>query len=140
MSERGLRIRGHHLICLQFFHGQGYSAEFARNLFHVIDRLTRGEKGTVVIGADDVCSACVYLEDGRCAQEPDSQEAIRTLDALALDMLGLEPGQEFEWGVTTLSVQRILERWRMLACDGCEWEEVCSPLIDLIEGFPAAPR
>lgn len=135
MTERGPRIRGHHLICLQYFHGEGYSPEFARNLFHVIDRLARGEKGTVVVGIDDVCVACPALAKGQCAQEPESEEAIRTLDALALELLELEPGQEFEWGVATLSVQRFIERWRVLACAGCEWEEECRPLIDLTAGY-----
>ncbi len=135
MSERGVRIRGHHVICLQFFHGEGYSAEFAMNLFRVIDSLTQGAKGTVVIGPDDVCAACPALKDGHCAQEPDSEEAIRVLDALALEMLELDAGEEFEWGAATLSVQRVLERWRALACGGCEWEEACRPLIDLAAGY-----
>jgi hypothetical protein len=68
VSERSLRIRGHHLICLQFFHGEGYSPEFVRILFNVIDRLARGEKGIVVIGADDVCAACPALAKGQCAR------------------------------------------------------------------------
>jgi uncharacterized protein len=135
VTERGPRIRGHHLICLQYFHGEGYSPEFARNLFSIIDRLARGEKGTVVVGVDDVCAACPALAKGQCAQEPESEEAIRTLDALALELLELEPGQEFEWGVATLSVQRFIERWRVLACAGCEWEEECRPLIDLTAGY-----
>lgn len=136
VNGRGPRIRGHHLICLQFFHGEGYSPKFVHNLFHVIDRFTHGATGTVVIGPDDVCAACPALENGRCAQEPDSEEAIRVLDALALEMLELEADEEFDWGVATLSVQRILERWRALACDGCDWEEVCRPLIDQTAGYP----
>lgn len=135
MNERGLRIRGHHLICLQYFHGEGYSPEFVRNLFSVIQRLVHGEKATVVVGPDDVCAACPALADGQCAQEPENEEAIRILDQLALEMLELEPGQEFEWGPTTLSVQRFIERWRALACEGCEWEEQCRPLIDLTAGY-----
>ena len=130
MSERGLRIRGHHLICLQYFHGQGYSPEFVRNLFRIVDRLALGEKATVIVGPDDVCAACPALAEGRCAQEPENEQAIRILDALALEMLELQPDTEFEWGVATLSVQRIMERWRALACEGCEWEEKCRPLID----------
>lgn len=135
MTERGLRIRGHHLICLQFYHAQGYSPEFARNLFRIIDRFTRGEKGIAVIGHDDVCAACPALAQGRCAQEPDNEDAIRVLDALAIEMLELQAGEEFEWGVATLSVQRVIERWRALACEGCEWEEACRPLIDETAGY-----
>lgn len=131
-----MRIRGHHIICLQFFHGQGYSQEFVRNLFQVIQRLATGGKAVAVVGPDDVCAACPALAKGQCAQEPESEEAVRVLDALAMEMLELEPDQEFEWGTATLSVQRFIDRWRALACDGCEWEEQCRPLIDLTEGYP----
>ncbi|MDF1542886.1 MAG: DUF1284 domain-containing protein [Anaerosomatales bacterium] len=135
MSERGLRIRGHHLICLQYFHGQGYSPEFAHHLFTIVDRFTRGEKGVAVVGPDDVCIACPSYALEQCAQEPESEHAIRVLDALALEMLELDEGQEFEWGVATLSVQRIIERWRALACEGCGWEEQCRALIDQTAGY-----
>ncbi len=131
-----MRIRGHHIICLQFFHGQGYSQEFVRSLLRVIQQLATGAKAVAVVGPDDVCTACPALAEGRCAQEPESEEAVRVLDALAMEMLELEPDQEFEWGTATLSVQRFIERWRALACDGCEWEDQCLPLIDLTEGYP----
>jgi len=136
MNERGVRMRGHHIICLQYFHGQGYSREFVRNLFQVLQRLATGEKAIVVTGPDDICAACPALAEGHCAQEPDDEAAIRVLDALAMEMLELKPDQEFEWGTAALSVQRFIERWRALACHGCEWEEECRPLIDLTAGYP----
>jgi len=52
-----VRLRGHHLICLQFFRGEGYSPEFVENLAHVITNAT--ESGALVVaGADRVCAAC----------------------------------------------------------------------------------
>lgn len=138
MTAHGPRIRGHHLICLQFFHSQGFSADFGHHLFRLIERMTRGERGVLVIGHDDVCSACPSLAGGRCAQEPDDEHAISILDTLACEMLELTPGEEFEWGVATLSVLRVIERWRALACDGCEWEDACRPLIEQALGQPSS--
>ncbi|MDY0088543.1 MAG: DUF1284 domain-containing protein [Coriobacteriia bacterium] len=139
MDDNTVRIRGHHLVCMQFLHAEVYSAEFGHHLFGIIDRMSRGAPSTVVIGPDDVCAGCPARKSGTCAQEPDSEDAIRVLDALACEMLDLTPGEEFEWGVTSLSVQRILERWRALACDGCEWESRCRPLMDRATGQVRAP-
>ncbi len=135
MSGRGPRIRGHHLICLQFFHGQGFSVDYARNLFHVIDRLTT-EAGEIVVGPDDVCAACTSLQDGRCSREPEGEDEVRILDALALELLDLAPGDSFNYGEISVWVPRILERWHSLACDGCDWEAQCAPLISLSTRFP----
>lgn len=134
----GPRIRGHHLICLQFYHSQGFTSEFGHHLLRLIERMTGGEKGVLVVGHDDVCLACPALADGQCAQEPDDDHAISVLDTLACEMLELTPGEEFEWGVATLSVHRVMERWRALACDGCEWEEPCRPLIEQALGQPSS--
>ena len=130
MSESGPRLRGHHLICLQFVHGGGHTAEFARNVLRTIARLTE-ETGTVVAGADDLCDACPWLVDGVCVNENEGEDAVRILDALALQLLGLNPGDSFDYGTTSASVTRVLEQWRELACAGCPSEEVCAPLIDL---------
>ncbi len=135
MNARGPRIRGHHLICLQFFHGEGYAPAYVRNLFDVIRRLTE-EGGRIVTGPDDVCAACPSLVDGRCSREPEGEEEIRILDSLALELLGLKAGDDFDYGEVSVWVPRILDRWHMLACDGCEWEANCRPLISLNTRFP----
>lgn len=130
MSDNAVRIRGHHLICLQFMHAEVYSPEFGQHLFRLIDRMVLGAPCTVVVGPDDLCPACPAHKSGVCAQDPEAEGELSVLDALACEMLELAPGEPFDWGVTALSVQRVLERWRALACDGCAWEERCRPLIE----------
>ena len=46
-------------------HGKGHSAEFARNVIGVLERLT-DSPGTVVAGPDDLCARCPALKDGIC--------------------------------------------------------------------------
>jgi uncharacterized protein len=124
-----VRLRGHHLICLQFFRGEGYSEEFVENLGHVIDRAT-GEPALIVAGIDNVCAACPELgPDSRCASESAGGEAeIVRIDELALEVLGTSTGER-------MSLPEARDRleadafgvgvWRAGACDGCAWESVC---------------
>lgn len=124
-----VRLRGHHLICLQFFRGEGYSQEFVGNLAHAIERAT-GERALIVSGADSVCAACPELgSDSRCASESAGGEVeIARIDELALEILGASTGER-------LSLPEARERleadamgvgmWRASACDGCAWEGVC---------------
>jgi len=46
------KLRGHHLICLNFFRGEGYSEDFIKNIYSVMKK----EKVEIVKGADDVCA------------------------------------------------------------------------------------
>lgn len=122
-------LRGHHLICLQFFRGEGYSATYVENLTRVIER-TAESPALIVAGPDAVCAACPELgADGLCAStDAGGEEEIRRIDTLALGVLGIEPRAT----MTLAEARRRLAadaigvgRWRAEACEGCTWETVC---------------
>ncbi len=126
-----VRLRGHHLICLQFFRGEGYSDDFVANLEHVIGH-AESAPALIVPGVDNVCAACPELgTDSRCASEgAGGEDEIARIDALACDVLGVAPGDR-------LSLEAARERleadaigvgtWRADACHGCTWELICEP-------------
>ncbi|MDZ4180336.1 MAG: DUF1284 domain-containing protein [Coriobacteriia bacterium] len=126
-----VRIRGHHLVCLQFFHGAGYSAEFVMNLIRVMESL-QDHRLEIVDGFDDVCGACPSSGGDMCSLEPDGDEGIRRLDSIALDLLGMEPGSILDFADVRDAIPPMLDRWRAMACDGCGWEDVCAPAIDIV--------
>jgi hypothetical protein len=124
------QLRGHHLICLQFYRGEGYSDEFVTNL----DRVRNDAVDTpaiIVSGPDHVCAACPGLgADGTC-QHPDTGEAeALRIDALALQLVDAAIGE-------TLSLTQVhsrlaadpaaRERWRAESCATCLWEITCEP-------------
>jgi hypothetical protein len=126
MSDGPLRLRGHHLVCLQFYRGEGYSDAYVENLTRIVERAAT-ERVVIVDGADDVCAACPGLSaQGVC--EDAGEELVGGLDGLALAVLGAEPGD----ALTLPEAREQLEadafavgRWRARACAGCSWEYVC---------------
>ena len=123
------RLRGHHLICLQFFEGEGYSPAFVANLCAVMERLQESS-AVVVIGSDDVCEACDSLFEGVCTLEPNGESGIRELDDRALSLLSVEPGQS----VTLAEMrERLAPRaalWRAGSCAECAWFAICGPRLE----------
>lgn len=120
-----IRFRGHHLVCLHFFAGEGYSREFIDNLRYLLQSAGRGGEIMVVEGADDVCRACPHLMENCCAHKPDSEREVRRLDELALNLLSVDTGQKVKWQEISLKVLKAPARWFFLYCCGCDWESLC---------------
>ena len=115
------KLRGHHLVCLHFFKGEGYSEDFIENIYITL----KNPKMEVVDGADDICAKCPYLEDGNCASNEYSDEDIRAQDAEALRLLELEPGAIVEWGKVAKMLPPILDEWKSLFCGECSYLKTC---------------
>lgn len=118
-----VRLRGHHLICLQFFRGEGYNREFIENLSHVL-KLATNEGVTLAEGGDDICAACPSYTDERCTHQPGGEEKIQNLDALATELLNVEK-THLSWSEIRDQIPAIIEEWRKKACESCEWKVVC---------------
>ena len=84
-----VELRGHHLICLHFFRGEGYNKDFVENLRRIIEK-AESEFVRVVNGADDVCKKCPYNVNGICNYSETSEEEVRELDELALNLLSIK--------------------------------------------------
>ena len=67
LSKRTIKLRGHHLVCLHFFRGEGYSAEYVENLTRILERVEAGAEIGVSAEADDVCGVCPSLKGGKCS-------------------------------------------------------------------------
>lgn len=118
-----VKLRGHHLICLHFFKGEGYSEGFVKNLCEVVERAENG-KVEIVTGGDDVCAACPSFKNNRCMHNGDNEEEMRQLDALAL--LLFDPKQRhLEWAGIRKLLPSIIGEWQDNACNQCEWLRVC---------------
>ena len=117
-------LRGHHLICLQFFEGEGYSAEFIGNLKRVLKSAETGEID-LRITADDVCEKCPYLNNTRCRYSEDAEEGITEMDGKALALLNLSPDARVKWNEVKRRTPGVFPVWYEVYCTGCSWKAAC---------------
>jgi hypothetical protein len=117
-------FRGHHLICLHFYNGEGYSAEYIE---HLSNTLEIAEKGAVEIcaGADCICKKCPHLRDDNCEYYENAEVDIRRMDSTALDLLGLSADTSISWKEVREKVEKIFHEWYELYCKDCNWLSAC---------------
>ncbi|MCS7119454.1 MAG: DUF1284 domain-containing protein [Archaeoglobaceae archaeon] len=116
-----LKLRGHHLICLNFFRGHGYDKKFVENLQNILKNI---EELEVVEGLDDVCRACPH-NAGFCNYSRDSEKEVKALDDFALELLKVKIGMRLKWNDLRMKITGVMEKWRKIACMKCDWKGVC---------------
>ena len=118
------KLRGHHLICLHFYEGEGYDRPFIDSLEELI-----GEIETVGVevaeGADDVCEPCPHRTDEACTMSATADREIREMDARALALLDLPVGRKAGWSYIRDSVSAVFPEWYESYCFACSWRRAC---------------
>jgi hypothetical protein len=120
-----VKLRGHHIICLHFFKGRGYSLEFIKNLAGIVERAETGAKVVISRGPDEVCKMCPYLEGDKCDYGRDADEEIREMDETALKLLGLKSGDKVTWPDIRKKLRHVLPEWSGKYCRDCDWRWAC---------------
>lgn len=119
-----LKLRGHHLICLHFFDGEGYDTAFVKNLEDVLKK-AEYEQIEVSEGADDVCKMCPHLEGGICKYDEDAEREVRMMDEVALGLLTIDLNTKVRWQDIGEKIPAIFHEWHERYCNGCDWNDVC---------------
>jgi uncharacterized protein len=124
-SPSPIRLRGHTLLCLQGFRGEGYSQEFTDNLAAVHRSLNGNPNQPVelVEEPDRVCGACPHRAPVGCTLNGSGSEAgMQAQDRNVLKRLGLSSGSMVRW-------RDVLDRIRVSIkgsdlpniCGSCRW-------------------
>lgn len=121
-------LRPHHLLCLQFFAGKGYSAEFVENMGEVKSMLDGDPRAEVTLcsGADDICRRCPNRVGFGCGADPKPP----VYDRSCLCACGLKIGDTLPWqNLKTVVRSRILISHAAFSavCSSCSWFPVCAP-------------
>lgn len=123
-----IKLRPHHLMCITFFKGKGYSESFVDNMANIISTLKDDEtKILLTKDVDDVCAHCPKNSNSLCADEPKS----KTYDKKVLSLLGLDDyfldPQPIPYSILGhLTEKFILSKGhREKICGDCEWSPIC---------------
>ncbi len=119
-----MRLRAHHLLCVQGFRGYGYSEEFTANMRSIIELIHSEPElyADIVAECDVICLKCPHNKGGVC----EKKETVE-MDMRVLAKLGLESGER-------VRVREILSRAKGIfsnreelnkICNACPWKDVC---------------
>lgn len=125
-----MRLRGHHLICLHFFKGEGYSPDFVANLSQLLNKAQEGKGIETGEAADDVCAKCPHLQSGICCYQDGFEETVKQMDTKAFELLKINKGTRVKWVNIREILPQIFKDWADLYCANCDWRPACqdSPL------------
>lgn len=124
-----MKIRAHHLLCMQGFQGYGYTRDFIDNMAGTIKNINSNPdlKIELTDECDAICSGCPHNVNGVCQKEPDSAQKIRALDWRVLRKLDLKKGTQITADIIFSLVNTKLKNIPDLQdiCGRCEWKEKC---------------
>lgn len=122
-----MRLRGHHLFCVQGFKGFGYNQEFTSNFARVTEQVKMGIPIQVVEGPDDICKKCPHLHGERCTWGETNDAEVRNHDKVVMENLDLMGGQ-------TITISEVISRFSagkekaqaiLNECAKCPWTNIC---------------
>ena len=95
-----IRLRGHTLLCLQGFRGEGYSPAFISNMAAIHQALIQDpdRRIEVIASPDAVCGACPHRQSSGCTLNGQrSEKEMVEQDQVVLQRLGLKAGDRLRW-------------------------------------------
>lgn len=117
-----MKLRPHHLLCIQKFTGHGYSPAFTAHMTALTASLRQSPEQTVTLvsGADVLCAACPHLLNGVCA----SAEKVSAMDAAVREIVGETEGT---WAFLADKARAEILRTEQFhhICGNCEWYALC---------------
>lgn len=120
-----LKLRGHHLLCLQGFQGYGYDEDFVENMCE-INRLRKLEDTSikVVNSPDDICKACPNLVDNKCIDDKNNDKII-AMDNVVLSKI--DSDKTYNSIDLFNEISQIFNTLESMeeSCLNCSWWEQC---------------
>jgi hypothetical protein len=125
-----VRLRGHHLLCILTYAGEGYSRRFVEHYDGIIARLET-EDVRIVSGPDDICRPLLDEESPHCRLGRVLRRDERALEAVSFVLeRPIEVGSHLTLDPAHLSKLRAAFRSADVraACAGCEWNDLCTAI------------
>lgn len=120
----GLELRPHHLLCLRFFVGHGYSPAFAAVMGELQAHLRTCPETPLTLrpAPDGLCARCPNLQGAECESGKPGR-----YDRAVLALCGLKPGATLSYGALSRLVEECILVPGLLGqvCGDCQWSQYC---------------
>jgi hypothetical protein len=130
-----MKIRAHHLLCIQGFQGYGYDGGFVAHLGGIIAFLRKNPAQTVQIVAvcDDICAKCPHTNGEICAKDEGADARIKATDRNVLSGIEVCENTSMRFSQATELVNRAFKARKDVEhiCGGCGWQKDCLWYIKL---------
>ena len=116
-----IKLRYHHLLCINYFKGYGYDEDFINNMKKIKAKIDE-EEIFITDGFDDLCSHCSNKINDKCKWE----EKVKRYDNNLKRIINLEVGTICKYGLIKEKIAPVIKSdMRMHVCDDCEWSKYC---------------
>ncbi len=126
-GSKCLKIRAHHLCCIQGFQGYGYSPTFVANLKAVISEIKAfpSRPLELVSECDVICASCPSKRE--CTQDSIISGRIRSMDLVVMEKLKIKEGTIMEVDKAFSLVNSQLANASDIneVCGTCKWRQKC---------------
>lgn len=127
-ESKCLKIRAHHLCCIQGFQGYGYSPVFVANLRAIISDIKAFPSRLLelVSECDAICASCPGKREC-AAQESNSSREIRNMDLVVMEKLKIKEGTIMKAYEAFRLVNSLLNNASDIedVCVTCKWRQKC---------------
>lgn len=124
-----LIIRGHHLLCLRYFQGKGYSKKFVEKMGGIESSLKSNPRQKIVVinSCDAICDSCPHQRENKCCRSfIGSNEEAEAKDNRILSALSLKPGDKISFTEVQKKLEALLKEKDLVQfCGECSWLFIC---------------
>ena len=134
-SEFIVKLRAHHLLCLQGYQGFGYDERFKVNLEKTLNRLKNKDSKVVLTSLpDDICKKCPNMRKQICIGNSDTiskslenNDKIVKKDLAILKKIKIEINKEYVFKDLIQIVNNVFIKKYDLndICKDCQWTNEC---------------
>lgn len=118
-----LNLRPHHINCIYFYRGLGYSKEFVENMDKIVNELKNNEDIEIkfVKGCDQLCECCPNkLINDKCKTD----EKIKEMDCKTISRYNLNIHETYTFSYIKNNIYKnLLKENFNYICNKCEWKE-----------------
>ena len=128
IESKCIKIRAHHLCCIQGFQGYGYSPAFVTNMRTIISDISSSPLRPIklVSECDAICTSCPSKREC-AAQKSVHSHRIKNMDLAVLEKLNIAEGTVIEAKEAFRLINSKLNTVSDIedVCETCKWKREC---------------